>query len=147
VIHRAWDQERRTRSKDPLFECGPVKYLGDTLREYKLSWADTLGDQYSPKPDGKPKAQQREWYTECRKRDCEALAGHYLSERSALPKYLRARVPSTFEETLKVVLSKKVAPFLAECLGRAALRLQAPNLTTCPSTPRAERAAVRAVRE
>jgi hypothetical protein len=140
MIRSAWrrGQVKRTRSQDPLFDYGPLKYLGDTLNEYELSWDDILGEQFSPKPKptSKPKEQQMAWYTECYEKVCVQLARHYLSKRSALPQYLKACLPSSLEETLTVVRSKKVAPFLAESgdLGRAALRLQAPTLAICPST-------------
>jgi hypothetical protein len=59
----------------------------------------------------------------------------WSEERSALPRYLQACVPSTFEETLKAVTTNKVAPFLQSAgdLGRATLRLQAETLAVFPS--------------
>jgi hypothetical protein len=137
VIRKAWQQEGRTRSK-PLFEYGPVKYLGDTLREYELTWAGVLAEKYTPKPGQCPKVRQLEWYEACRKRVCAKLAEHYLAERRNLPSHLKPCLPSSVEQTVLVVESKKVATFLSELgdMGRAALRLQAPTLATCPSGPR-----------
>jgi hypothetical protein len=43
VTRKAWQHEGRTRSK-PLFEYGPVKYLGDTLCEYELTWAGVVAE-------------------------------------------------------------------------------------------------------
>jgi hypothetical protein len=50
------------------------------------------------------------------------------------PHHLKPCLPSSVEQTLLVVESKKVAPFLAELggTGNAALRLQAHTLATRP---------------
>jgi hypothetical protein len=69
---------------------------------------------------------------------CAKLAEHYLAERRNLPSHSKPCLPSSVEQIVLVVESKKVAPFLSELgdMGRAALRLQAPTLATCPSGPR-----------
>jgi hypothetical protein len=69
---------------------------------------------------------------------CAKLAEHYLAEQRNLPSRLKPCLPSSVEQTVLVVESKKVAPFLPELggVGRAALRLQAPTLATCPPGPR-----------
>jgi hypothetical protein len=66
---------------------------------------------------------------------CAKVAQSYLAERHNLPPHLKPRLPSNAEQTLLVVESKKVAPFLAELgnTGRAALRLQAPHPSDLPT--------------
>jgi hypothetical protein len=69
---------------------------------------------------------------------CAKLAEHYLAERRNLPSHPKPCLPSSVKQTLLVVESKNAAPFLSELgdTGRAALRLQAPTLATCPPGPR-----------
>jgi hypothetical protein len=136
VIRSAWLQERRLRSKDPIFRYEPVKYLGDTMAEYDLSWDDLLDEKYTPCPNAPPKQSQQRWYSVCRSRVCDKIAHHYLADRRGLQDHIRPCMPSTHKDIRKAVASNKVAPFLREFgdMARAALRLQAPILAICPST-------------
>jgi hypothetical protein len=70
--------------------------------------------------------------------ECAKVVQDYLAERPNLPPRLKPRLPSSVDQVLLVVESKKVAPFLSELgdTGRVALRLQAPTLATCPPGPR-----------
>jgi hypothetical protein len=136
VLRSAWLREGRLRSKDPVFRYEPAKYLGDTVAEHDLPWGDLLDEKYTPCPNAHPKQRQLRWYTKCRSRVCDKVAQQYLGDRRGLQTHVRPCTPSTREDTRKVVASSKVATFLQEFgdAARAALRLQAPTLATCPST-------------
>jgi hypothetical protein len=136
VIRSAWLREGRLRSKDPIFRYEPVKYLGDTMAEYDLSWGDLLDEKYTPCPNAHSKQRQLRWYTECRSRACDKIAQQYLADRRGLQRHVRPCMPSNREDIRKVIASNKVASFLQEFgdMARAALRLQAPILAVCPST-------------
>jgi hypothetical protein len=69
LIKNAWHQKNRTRAK-PFFEHGPVKYLSDTLAEFKLTWDDVMTEQHTPPSGESPKGAQLEWYELCRQRVC-----------------------------------------------------------------------------
>lgn len=127
---------RRLRSKDPIFRYEPVKYLGDTMAEYDLSWGDLLDEKYTPCSNAHPKQRQLRWYTECRSRVCDKIAQQYLADRRGLQTHVRPSMPGNLEDIRKVIASNKVASFLQEFgdMARAALRLQAPILAVCPST-------------
>jgi hypothetical protein len=108
------------------------------LREYELSRAGDASEQYTAKLGQCPKVRQLEWCEECRKLLCANLNEHYLAQRPRLLPHLKPRLPSSVEQAQLVVEFKKVAPVLfgLDGVGRAAVRLQAPTLATCPAGPR-----------